>query len=208
VKRVIGFELSPKYRLHSFPRVIRDERVDILWEKREGHVFDGQMLSLKSYSPDLLVGEMIDYRVWYACVQNPSLQRVFDVHPLSVSGRVISNGKILVGRRSQKVTTYKGFLECCPSGTLEGLSPEEAIRKELEEETGIRSVRKILPKQIYWSVDDGVWDIHMDLLCEDMEMPLPTKEYEEFFWMNPQEKREGRWVPLSEHLLQLSVEDE
>lgn len=206
MKRVIGFKLSPKYELQLSQRTIRDERVDELWEKREAHHIDRQIVSLKSYSPDLLIGEMIDYRVWYACVQKPSLQRLFDVHPLSVSGRVISGGKILVGRRSQKVTTHKGALECCPSGTLEGQLPVQAIQIELEEETGITSVRKILPKEIYWSVDDGTWDIHMDLLCEDnLSTPTPTKEYEEFFWFDPKEKREDEWVPLSEHLLQVPI---
>jgi ADP-ribose pyrophosphatase YjhB (NUDIX family) len=206
LRKVIGFKLSPKYELRFSQRSIRDEYVDKLWEKREAHHFNGQIVSLKSYSPDLLIGEMIDYRVWYACVKKPSLQRVFDIHPLSVSGRVISGGKILVGRRSQKVTTHKGCLECCPSGTLEGESPEEAMRAELEEETGITAVRKILPKQIYWSVDDGTWDIHMDLFCENnLPTPPPTKEYEEFFWFDPKEKRGDKWVPLSEQFLQVPI---
>jgi len=184
-------------------------QVDEIWEKREPHHFNGQILSLRSYSPSLLVVDVVDYRAWYACVREPSLQRALDIHPLSVSGRVICDGKILIGRRSQHVSSFKGCLECCPSGSVapEAGTPEKAIRAELSEETKGSSIRKIIPKAVYWSLDDGAWDVHMDIVCDRVDL-VPTKEYEELFWFDPKEKKKdlGKWVPLSKHLVQLAIE--
>jgi 8-oxo-dGTP pyrophosphatase MutT (NUDIX family) len=199
-------------------------RIDEIWAKKENtpSLFDAPIVSLVQYSPTYLIGELVDFSTWYACGVDPYLRKVLDIHPLAVTGRTIWQNKILVGKRSPTLVAMRGVMECCPSGsvdqsciTKEGtVDLRQAILSELEEEAGIpsSSVQSIQSKDLYLSVENGVFDIHMDIvLYPESKVSIlksPLREYDELVWLERDEidkvfpKR--HWVPLSRHLLKES----
>jgi 8-oxo-dGTP pyrophosphatase MutT (NUDIX family) len=195
--------------------------VNAIWEGRDTtrFLFDAPLVSLVQYSPSSLIGELVDFRMWYACCQDPELWPILDVHPLAVTGLTTWRGKVLVGKRSATLSSYPGAMECCPSGSLDAASVRadgtvdlrQAILGELVEETGIRreSVRSARPKGLYMSTESDVFDILVEIeLYPEVDQLISrprSEEYDELHWIQKEEARlsfqERPWVPLSQFLL-------
>ena len=199
-------------------------RVDEIWKKRDTKrtLFDAPIVSLVQYSPSSLIGELVDFRLWYACCKDPELRPILDIHPLGVSGLTTWRGMVLVGKRSANVSSYPGAMECCPSGSVDSSSVggegsidvQKAVLDELFEETGIRhdSVRSVRLKDLYLSTDTGTFDILAEIeLNPEIEQPLSqlrSEEYDELHWIQKDQLAasgsEYPWVPLSRFLLEES----
>jgi hypothetical protein len=197
-------------------------RVDEIWKKRDTKrlLFDSPIISLVQYSSSSLIGEFVDFRLWYACCKDPELRPILDIHPISVTGLTTWRGMVLVGKRSTTVSSYPGAMECCPSGSIDGSSVgvdgsidlEKAILLELVDETGIRrdSVRSVRMKDLYLSTDMGVFDVLAEIeLNPEIDQPLSqprSAEYDELRWIQKDQVAsifsEGPWVPLSHFLLE------
>jgi hypothetical protein len=197
------------------------ERVQEIWQKKEKEdlLYEAPIVSLVQYSPAYLIGELVDFSAWYACGKDPMLRKQLDIHPLAVAGRTIWQNRILIGKRSPTLVSMRGMMECCPSGSIDqsSLSKEgiadlrQAISSELKEEAGIENnaIQSITTKDLYLSIESGVFDIHMDIVVypeSDLAvLKSPLREYDELVWVERLEvdtifpKR--AWDPLSRHLL-------
>lgn len=199
-------------------------RIDEIWEKRDTKqaLFDSPIISLVQYSPSSLIGELVDFRLWYACCKHPELRPILDIHPLGVSGLTTWRGMVLVGKRSTRVSSYPGAMECCPSGSIDSSSfgsegsidVQKAILEELFEETGIQrdSVHSVRLKDLYLSTDTGTFDVLAEIeLNPEIDQPLSqprSEEYDELRWIQRDQLAgsflERPWVPLSRFLLEES----
>jgi 8-oxo-dGTP pyrophosphatase MutT (NUDIX family) len=197
------------------------ERIDDIWERKdsEAGLFEAPIVSLVRYSPTHLIGDLVDFSAWYACVVDPDLRRHLDIHPLAVTGRTTWKNKILVGKRSPTLVAMRGVMECCPSGSIdqscitqEGIADlRQAILSELDEEAGIGSdcAQSVTTRDLYLSTDTGVFDIHLDVvLYPESELSMlksPLREYDELVWVEKGEADtifpKRQWVPLSRYLL-------
>ena len=197
-------------------------RIAEIWEKNEMQApqFEAPIVALVRYSPTHLIGELVDFSTWYACRRDPYLRKTLDIHPLAVTGRTIWQNKILVGKRSPTLAVMQGAMECCPSGSIDqsSISKEgradlrQAILSELDEEAGIANtcVQSILIKDLYLSAEEGVFDIHLDVVLHpESDLSVlrpPLREYDQLCWVEPDEAEKAfpkrLWVPLSRHLLE------
>lgn len=194
-------------------------RIDELWAKKEHAVYEAPIVCLARYSPTYLIGEFVDYSAWYACQKDHELRKTLDIHPLAVTGRTMWREKILVGKRASSLPSMRGRMECCPSGSVDRscilndgrADLSEAICLELFQEAGIaRScVQSVSMKDLYLSTEDGVFDIHLDVVlnpdCDLSSLAFSRQEYEEMFWverrMAATKCSQQQWVALSRYLI-------
>lgn len=177
-------------------------------------------------SPDLFDGELlgvVDWRVDGGVLRVAArLWRYRDliagregarppIRPLGVSAIACSPDGYLVGRRARDVTQYPGRWEFAGSGTLPGgVAPEDHVRTELAEETGIDpgSIRELAPIGMIEDLDDDCYD-----LCYRVELAeldpgsLRPSEYSELRVVPRAEAAElaaGGAVPTMTGLLSLT----
>ena len=193
-------------------------RVNELWQRRDPklNLFDAPIVSVVRRTPEQVTGEFVDFRLWYACRQDPELSLILDVHPLGITGLTTWRGMVLVGKRSDALSSYPGFFECCPSGSVDRravgedgvIDLKKMLLTELLEETGIshESVSSIQIKGLYLSTDTGVFDaagfIELD---PNKAQPLcrpRSGEYDELQWLQKDQWAGQKWVPLSLRLLE------
>jgi isopentenyldiphosphate isomerase len=185
--------------------------INRLWDDT---LIDGNVASVVSYSPSQICVEIVPYRALHAGRRNPDL---LQLHPMGVSGRILYRDAVLVGRRAKRMSLFPGAFECCPSGHVDTqflkdkkIDILELITQELVEETGIHrdSVHSIVPQHCCYSLKDGTWDLHCDILLSVAPKRLqPTEEYDQFCWLTskevPQFLLQENVVPLTEWLLRL-----
>ncbi|MFQ6039211.1 MAG: NUDIX domain-containing protein [Candidatus Poribacteria bacterium] len=124
-----------------------------------------------------------------------------------------NQGKILILKRSDRVRTYKRHWAGVSGSIEQDESPDERVKKELEEETCLNSeyvqfVRKGRPLRI--EDEDYLWTVHPFLY----HVLQPNKitidwEHTEKRWINPGEIAEYQTVPnLEQTLKRVYVEPE
>lgn len=228
MNEVYRFSLSSDVVVAVDPSSVRHapeqlhEKIRKIWTegKKETPVFESPIVSLVRYSSTHLIGELVDFSVWYACLKDPSLRQALDIHPLGVTGVTRWQDAILIGKRSANLAVYGGAMECCPSGSIDLSSIRRdgtvdlsgALLSELHEEAGIEppSVRSSVTKSLYFSKETGIFDIHIDIELYPEEdhsiLKPPSREYDELVWIQKDEVGKAfskrAWVPLSLHLLQ------
>ncbi len=121
-------------------------------------------------------------------------------HRSVVTSFIKHNDKILLMKRSNKVSTHK-YKWAAISGSLEGMPLEHAYT-EIFEETGLqRSDVTLLntgkPLEINDTESDTLWKVHPFLfkLNNDIEIALDW-EHTEYKWISPDEITEFDIVPL------------
>lgn len=142
--------------------------------RANGRLFNGRVFSVESAEADRIVGHLVDYRLAVAAFGDPLLATALNIRPLSVSGVLRCPDGIVFGRRTEAATHEAGFWQTPPAGSLGPaavrngrVEPERQIRRELEEELGLR-----------WSVIDrckpfGVV-VHARTGAHDLGMLLET----------------------------------
>lgn len=190
-----------------------EKQIAAVWNQRKKQETNENIISVVSYTPEKIVCQLLEYRVWYAAYHDVELQKQIHVYPLCVSGKSVWKNSVLLGRRSQHVTMYPGFLECVPSGTVDWRSVHDnsidvhhAIMLELEQEARISrtQVQSICTHSIYYSYVDQIWDLYIEITLKDdanVANIIPTYEYDQFFWGVPDMYM--RIVPVSKKLLSL-----
>jgi 8-oxo-dGTP pyrophosphatase MutT (NUDIX family) len=118
-------------------------------------------------------------------------------------------GKILILKRSDKVSTYRG-LWAAVSGSIEsGENPLESAAREIEEETGFRRNEFLLAKEgeSFSFIDNELkirWVIHPFLFTTKTGKVRIDFEHREFRWIRPAELSNYQTVPkLDESLLRV-----
>jgi len=111
-----------------------------------------------------------------------------------------ADGTVLLGRRSDRVSTYAGHWAAV-SGSVEDAGPTEQAYREIEEETGLaRSQVRLLAEGRPVRFPDWelaiVWVVHPYLFrCEAPEAVRPDWEHVRFRWTKPGRIRDLRTVP-------------
>jgi translation initiation factor 2B subunit (eIF-2B alpha/beta/delta family)/8-oxo-dGTP pyrophosphatase MutT (NUDIX family) len=111
-----------------------------------------------------------------------------------------SDGTVLLGRRSNRVSTYPGHWAAI-SGSVEDAPPLEQARREIEEETGLRRHAVELLAEGWpirftdWRLGAS-WVVHPYLFrCLAPETVRPDWEHLQFRWAEPERMAELPTVP-------------
>jgi isopentenyldiphosphate isomerase len=199
--------------------------IDALWKSeqstRASKIFHGQILNFISLEGNELIGEFVDYKFFLAQILDPTLKEHLQIKPVSISGLTLSGEKVLLGKRTPRVTQYKNFYETVPSGGIDSRVVSEGhvdlLRQyelELWEETGISvtEIKSIRPFLIVYDSQEDAYEICSEIQVNysivNEEMPS-TEEYEDFKWLTKYDLRDfvdknsQEFVPLSLYLLKV-----
>ncbi len=119
-----------------------------------------------------------------------------NIEPVEVVTSILYyQGKILLLKRSEKVSTYKGKWAGV-SGYKENLTPEKAAKKEIMEETGIKNPI-LIKKGGHIFLRDGtrLWKIYIFLWEVDSEKISIDWEHTEYQWIEPEKIKNFDTVP-------------
>ncbi len=178
-----------------------EEEVESIWqhEKQNRTLYDSFLFSVRAVDTDRIVGRFVKYRYFIASRKSKELQEALQIYPLGVSCVCICRSQVLVGVRDVKLSTYGGYLECVPSGSVEARSYMHGevdyvaqAMWELQEEAriGEKMVREVHPLGLYYSPQDELYDlglfIRLDLTEQEM-VPEGTKEYPLLNWYSRKE---------------------
>lgn len=118
-----------------------------------------------------------------------------------VEGVLLKGGKVLVVKRSESKKFLPGFWEI-PGGKVDfGEAPEQAVVREMREETGLNvAVVRAFNTWAYQTSHDGVdWHcvvIDFLLSCDDASKIVLSSEHTDFAWVAAGEKK--RWSDNTE----------
>ena len=226
MKTIFQFPLSSHVSVRLLGKEIRKtpprfrKEIDAIWEnEKKEEFFDGAVLSVVRYNPEVIDCELVSYKAFYASIKRKSLCKYLNIFPLGISGRTLCDSRVLIGTRSQHVTMYPGEKECVPSGSLDKLFLRQdgtldivrGVLTELCEESSVQPdvVEGLVPRSLYCDMENGVFDIHVDIsLKKDAsleQVTSPSGEYADLFWVdraNITTQLLEECLPLSRILLQ------
>lgn len=233
--RMKGFEttyISSNFQVVIQPsnKVFSDEiqkTVDAIWEdakKSQAWLFNGLFLSYLKFEKNILYGEFVEYKYFFARTVHPSLQQEIEVYPIGVMGVTKWKDKLLIGKRTNTVTLYKGLYENVPAGSLDpqvvengAINLKKQYLLELDEEAGIGSekVQNVRPLYLIHDNNDFLVEIIAEIeLFESVsnETNLSTKEYSLLNWIDRSDillhlrQHENEYVPIVHHIFDLYFE--
>ena len=193
------------------------KRIDEIWRSEKdsnSHLFDGRTLCVFSISDTVLECFPVPYRFFFAQQNDVAIRELLQLRIAAVSGVLIHDDHIAVGKRSNSVTEHRGLFELVPSGSLPAsvdgggnVNYMEHLLIELEEEIGLsaRKVDKITPFALVQDDKAGVVDIccKMRLRATNIQNVLDSftpSEYAEVRMMTLSQIRQlpvGKLVPVS-----------
>jgi 8-oxo-dGTP pyrophosphatase MutT (NUDIX family) len=113
-------------------------------------------------------------------------------------------GKILILKRSGRVGTYRGLWGAVAGYIEEGETPDEAARKEIEEEVGIKNAKLVKRGEPFEFLDrelEIIWIVHPYRFAVDADRVRIDWEHVESKWIHPEELGLYHTVPkLNESL--------
>ncbi len=154
-------------------------KVDEIWHSalfQNRNLFDGNTLAVSSGTATELSCFSVPYRYFYAQEKDKEIKEQLQLKVAAVSGLLIVEGRVIVGRRSSMVTQCKDLFELVPSGSLSySVLPEDGqidytsqLLLELSEEIGIDSVDTNSVEPCFLITDEltGVVDICCKISAE------------------------------------------
>jgi NUDIX domain len=202
------------------------KEVNSIWEEavvREPWLFNGQFLNYSHYEENVLYGEFVEYKYFYSRTVREKLLQELQLYPVGVMGITHCNGRVLLGRRSDQVTLYRGLFEFVPAGSVDRqvvvdgvVDIERQYYDELEEESGIpkEMVKNIHPFLLVHDDRDHLVEIMAHIYLYPQET-LPSNqgshEYIEFHWLDEDslqkhlQKYPKEYVPSVNHILTKSL---
>lgn len=226
------FTITPEFSISikSPPRKIElsdhaHAAVESIWqrefERTKGRLFNDKILSMISWDKDRLVGEFVDYRYYIAQLNDPKLEPFLKIRPISISGIIYAEDKILIGLRAETLSQNPLFYELAPSGgidpsVVEGdkINIKKLVEKELVEETGIM-LEDTLSINFFALVYDPLqqsFEICVKIITDPKKINsvvFPIDEYIRFFWISAQDMahfvtvHRERFIPMSLHILRI-----
>ncbi len=174
--------------------------IETIWqaaiEQPGSKLFDGKILSVTAVSPTALTCSAVPYRFFYAQRQSNIIREALQIKAVAVSGIILHNQSLYLGRRSQFTTQYPGHIELLPSGSINAdlVKPSgmvdfrQQLIEELAEEVGINHafISEIDPLFLVFDVEEQTWDICCRITLSSnfsigSENGLRTNEYDEIF---------------------------
>ena len=99
------------------------ERVDAIWraelQERGDSLLDGQLFSIGEIKDGVILGWLSEYRLFLAQQREPCLFPALRVRPLAVTGYVVCDDGVIIGKRAENVTQDPGSWELLPSGGVD-----------------------------------------------------------------------------------------
>lgn len=204
--KLLSYPIASDFTLQIIPPKDRRlshlmlDRIEEIWNTEKALIgsplFNGRLASALSFDEHLLTAELVEYKYYMAQMRDPAIKKILQLTPLGISGRIISDGAILIGRRSQKVFLDRGLYEAVPSGgvdmhALEGdyVNLRKQIEIELEEETGMPTsfIQQFRPLSLVKDPSHGTLEVCVELILHSdaRTFPLvPNDEYSEFRWVS------------------------
>ena len=193
------------------------ERVEVLWNRESSHYHNSKVFHVLEVQEDLIQGSFIEYKYLFAQKRDPLLQQLFYVKPLAVSGIVVTESSLLVGRRSSRTLQYPAYYETPPSGSIDTrarqkglINPLLTLQHELTEECHIplAFIKKIAFLGLFFDDKEMVYDLGYSIHINESDkqlVPRRTAEYSELAWFSfPEWERflseDRKIVPLSHQL--------
>lgn len=182
-------------------------KIEYFWleaqKQRGGSLFNGKLLSVVDFKNGKLIGKFVDYKFYIAQIAAPELELLLRISPISISCICSFRGKLLLGRRSQKVTEFPGYYELVPSGGIDPSNVTKGIVDissqallELEEEAFLvrKLVKKVTPFVLIKELRSGRCEVCIEIvldskMAERHESP-DQGEYSELLWISPNELQE------------------
>jgi hypothetical protein len=160
--------------------------VDEIWQKKcaqkQNGLFNGALLNWvglrKEKDGAQVTGHFTEYKYFLAAKERPELN--LNIYPIAVSGISLFSDKgvryAVFARRSKNVSSYPGYLEFVPSGSIDrkfagqnGLVDFQAqLRTEFCEETGLPAdcIKEMTPFACILDTYDRVYDICCRILID------------------------------------------
>lgn len=209
------------------PGIDLDKRVAAVWSaacEQNTNLYEDPTLAVKEFTATEVVCQTMPYRYFFAQSANRDLAREINICLLAVSGICVTNGKYLVGKRSEKSTQFPGYFEFIPSGSvIPSLTlPDGSIDfignfyRELFEEIGLSSdaVTKVRVDGMLFDRSERTLDIciYYEVLkkaIDTLAVFVKSEEYSEVDWLDREElltlaQRSYGLIPASEAILLLS----
>lgn len=170
---------------------------DTIWaeqlNKRAGALHNGKIFSVTSVTPEKIEGHFIDYKTYLASWYHPEIFAP-PIYSLAVSGLIVAERQVLIGKRSELVTNSPGAYEFVPSGGVDDscliaddeLEPLIQLRSEFQEETGLSEalISQIDVRFLFLNETKRLYDLCSVLHLTQMAAPSPpVQEYTEQFWL-------------------------
>lgn len=117
-----------------------------------------------------------------------------------VTAVVMRKGKILILRRGEEVSTYKGKWACISGYLEENERPLERAYKEMEEEAGLKKddvklIKEAKVMEFYDEEERKEWRVHPFLFETEKEEISIDWEHTEYRWIEPKKIKEYDTVP-------------
>jgi 8-oxo-dGTP pyrophosphatase MutT (NUDIX family) len=109
--------------------------------------------------------------------------------------------KILILKRSQRVSTYKGKWGAVSGHLEEGESPVERAFEEIKEETGIEDAKFLREGGSFKVIDPELkrdWVVYPLLFKVSKDKVKMDWEHSDFKWISPREIKNYETVPMLE----------
>ncbi|MDF1749157.1 MAG: hypothetical protein P1V34_09830 [Alphaproteobacteria bacterium] len=132
------------------------------------HLKKGSILIAKKVDPPIFHVAEAPYQLFAAARRDAELANRLKIQPIAVSGILMCQDGLVLGKRANWVTQYPGFWEMVPSGgvTLQpngNVDIERQIQDELWEEIGISNANIGAPLGWVYDTESGVIDFVMPI---------------------------------------------
>jgi 8-oxo-dGTP pyrophosphatase MutT (NUDIX family) len=163
------------------------DEVDRRWDalcKANPRYFDGRLYHVLGVSRNGHGGATIhvmDCAYRFQAVQNDKFD--LGVRGLGVKGITLHDGRVLMGKRSQRVAAYRGMWEFAPGGVMDlGERPPEVVKRELFEETGYQCQGEPMEIAVIEDAVARCWEIVFRVNTSAQPVGEPSSEYDEIRW--------------------------
>lgn len=171
--------------------------------------FDGRLLHVlgvhrNGYGGAVL--HVVDCAYRFHVVQDHEFD--LGVRSLGVKGIAIHNGRVLLGKRSDRVAAYRGLWEFAPGGAVEpNRDPAFVVKRELTEETSLTSIGEPIALAVMFDPVVRSWEIVYRLELRDDHSERCSDEYDELRWCShDQLSSERELAPIARQMLPLVTE--
>ena len=132
-----------------------DARISAIWAKAAarveaggaGRLFNGQVFSIDTITPDLIAGHMTEYRRLVAQMEEHTLFAELGLRSLAATGVLLCSGGVLIGRRPAAAIYQPGMWQLCPAGSVDSgarqadgtMDYRAQLLTEIREELGLEA---------------------------------------------------------------------
>lgn len=123
----------------SLPLTLRTQ-IEQIWSDaiaNNPNLFNGKIYTLKNYKDGNLYIADSEYKVSFSLQKSPKIFKENPILILAVTGILLCEDGLILGRRGNSVSFQNGLWEPAPAGSLSCLDPKAQVLEELEEELGI-----------------------------------------------------------------------